>query len=609
MTEIKNDLKGASIASLSFPKTRLAITAVLGSLVLAAAPDAEAKNKENTKAKTEQKNYLSEKQIIKGLELEPASSSVTKQLLSNSEHYSDIIAKIIKDSGTTSRNASKIYGLLPKMDSENLQTKIIEILKNDQNDHPVLERFHLEAVKNMSKAKNVSPAVVDFIESKLATKDGSNYTWALVEIKDPKHQVKVQEILKDLAENKGNINAIEIILDKKNLTEQEKYLVDLTKNPNFPATDISSLVLQRKLKNPELVNYIAKVASETKNTTAIALLAALGTPESTQAMIKLLDNKELRASALFTIAVQQDESSVKFMKNFNLDLSDWKSKELEYVLKCLNMTELKSPAFRNAIITRTVQDYFNRPDDNKADAWDLLIATQKLEKSKESFTDYLVKYLDPEKDQRIIRLVTEAKQIGIDNPSRFNTDVLDKIIATRNNVSYAKEKSVLFIQPKVEIDGTFQSQPEIMKLLEMGYDVIYYETGTDDLKSIIDECKAKNLKGDAVFLMGHGLNNGIAFGGAIKEEADIKKAENLYLDTSDRAEIVALGMHEIVKPSKFIVTGGCKNGSGKDNLKETLAGIYKDNQVLAPDGDYTNCELSFDSSGVLNGIKFVITTH
>jgi len=212
----------------------------------------------------------------------------------------------------------------------------------------------------------------------------------------------------------------------------------------------------------------------------------------------------------------------------------------------------------------------------------------------------------PQLREAYINLVNKLKTIGIDHPNRLaDIEVVREVVANRETPGTNDSRPVaIVITPAKDWNGAFEMNS--IRELTRAYRVMYYESDTDRdfYRAVLDSTTDK--KASVLIIGGHGASNLLSFG-AEDPAHTVETNEELYLDFSDRAEMVDMDLKGRLAQGAQIVVDSCNAGEGRntaENIVNLVADAFPNARIYGPT-DSTNKVLQFGPDGRMLHPRFL----
>ncbi|MEA3493408.1 MAG: DUF4116 domain-containing protein [Candidatus Margulisiibacteriota bacterium] len=182
-------------------------------------------------------------------------------------------------------------------------------------------------------------------------------------------------------------------------------------------------------------------------------------------------------------------------------------------------------------------------------------------------------------------IIQSLKELDIEFPSRFKElHAIKEIIENRLNPDKIDGRPLaLLVYPKKDGVNVFKMN-QIAELIKHGYRVLYFEAREEkDVYGALKE-NTKKQKANLFVLAGHGVQERTALGA---EDPAAKKGEReeLYIDLSDEAEMIDLGLSNSLAGNSVIVLYSCSTGKGREdglNVAKLMKKVFPRATVFSP---------------------------
>lgn len=538
----------------------------------------------------------------------PLNAEDIKEILSTPDAYVKALISALKQHGLDSYVGYSICtNVASHICEARFQQAVISLLPKQMDDN-----LHSHAYSQLCSASKVDPAVVTFGIDQLQTENAHAVIDGLISLNDPAQLRQAFPAIKKYAEKTAHSEALKLVLGSLPPSQREDYFLGIAKKFEDTSSGVSGCIEDVNFKDSRIIDYLARRVRVEPVGSEQYYLAKANTEYSSRVLINLLTSPKSRLAAIESLMSQNNATANGFLADPKIDFGAWKDYEIANVKLNANYKRLNSKGLEAGETLKEqklVKSFLTTmPDDQRIETYDKLHARcMAANDPKQTFNDYILSKLDPQRDQRIFKAFTRAEELGINHPARFNVDDLESIISFRNNPDFTNTKHVVIIAPSIEADGTFYNLREHRQLLAQGYQVLFYEAGNDheDLEKIITDCRGKNVKADALFLIGHGSSDAIALSNNKTENSKIRPdEEQQFIDSGDAAELKKLGLDTLVAKGQPIISGGCFNAAGENNLRDALGEVFSNNPVLGADREYYYSKLEF-KDGKISAIRFV----
>jgi hypothetical protein len=222
---------------------------------------------------------------------------------------------------------------------------------------------------------------------------------------------------------------------------------------------------------------------------------------------------------------------------------------------------------------------------------------------------HVYKYLPDNKifEKEYQAVVNDLKKLDIDFPGRFKRlSVAMEIIENRRNPNRVDGRPLaILVYPKKDWGRVFELN-QMTELVNRGYRVLYFEAREEQQVYQALKETTTTQKADLFVLAGHGVQDRTSLGA---EDPAGKKGEReeLYIDISDEAEMIAMGLSDSLAQDSVIILYSCSTGKGRKerlNVANLMKKVFPQATVFAPTEPTIILGYVYDKNGKIVYVEY-----
>ena len=216
----------------------------------------------------------------------------------------------------------------------------------------------------------------------------------------------------------------------------------------------------------------------------------------------------------------------------------------------------------------------------------------------------------------------KASELDIEHTYRFSPQTLKKIISHREldqqtPRAATNNKEAIVIFPKADDSNAFVNMDrQIRSLFEQGYDVKFFESGSDThLVELLAERSKAGKQTDLLVLGGHGMREMLSLGASDPAEVGLSVPLDLVIDPTDVPAFQNSGANGVLKSGGKVVLVSCSTGNGtknNDNLANTMREIFPQaakHGIIAPQYPTTFEAFEFNRKGEVTSVQYSVDPY